>query len=242
MPLHASDLVDAITAAVPPDLASTSSVFVPLGAPSTSGKARATKEKECEEKKSKRVSPVPLSAAMLSSIVEHVNQRFRVVAASEAILRCSQGQGHDSWQSRGRAKKPPLESFARNLASSLMMPGDPSSRRDSEETRRNKSALLNKEEEEEREKEKELQISSEIEASACLLQLRKMADQLLLASLRKALDEVSDVVTYGKMPVQEWMNAAVPEQPLVIVTMNSTPFLSRQQSFASGLSADSACL
>ena len=231
MPLHASDLVDAITAAVPPDLASTSSVFVPLGAPSTSGKARASKEKEGEDKKSKKVLPVPLSAAMLSSMVEHVNQRFRVVAASEAILRCSQGQGHDSWQSRGRTKKPPVESFARNLANSLMMPGDPSSRRDSEETRRKKSAMLSREEEEDRGKEKdkerereraaELQISSEIEASACLLQLRKMADQLLLASLRKALDEVSDVVTYGKMPVQEWMNAAVPEQPLVIVTMIS---------------------
>ena len=215
MPLHASDLVDAIAAAVPPDLASSSSVYMPLGAPSTPGKAKALKQREGEEKKSKKVSPVPLSSAMLSSMVEHINQRFRVVATSEAILRCSV-QGPDSWQ-RGRAKKQPVESFARSLASSLMIPGNPSSRRDGEETRRKKSPLLSTREEEEdrgKERDKELQISAETEASACLLQLRKMADQLLLASLRKVLDEVSDVVTYGKIPVQEWMNAATPESSL----------------------------
>lgn len=249
MPLFASELIDTILAAVPSDLASRSSAFLPLGPPSVAAKIpRGKKDKEEEgSKKSKKASPLPLSAAMMLSIVEHITQCFGVVSASEAILRCST-QGHvEGRPHRGRRMIATADTFARALASSLIQPGVPqgpgsvsvNSRKDSDEMRKMKSVSKIVSDDEE-DRDSGLQIRSETEAAACLLQLRKIADQLLLASLRKTLDEVNDVATYGAMSVQEWMNTAPTEAALVAVTVSGTPFLSRHQSFATGLTIGSA--
>lgn len=57
-----------------------------------------------------------------------------------------------------------------------------------------------------KETEKVLLIKTEREAEKCLLLLRKIADQNLLISLRNTLEQINDVVTYGKMSVQEWIS------------------------------------
>jgi hypothetical protein len=248
MPLFASELIDTILMAVPSDLASRSTVFLPLGPPSVAAKVpRGRKDKEDDgSKKFKKPSPLPLSAAMMLSIAEHITQRFGVVTASEAILRCST-HGHGEGRPHRGRRMIPADTFARALASSLIQPGMPAgpgsvsvnTRKESDELKKMKSfSKIVSDDEEDRDS--GLQIRSETEAAACLLQLRKIADQLLLASLRKTLDEVNDVATFGTMSVQEWMNTAPPETTLVAVTVSGTPFLSRHQSFATGLTIGSA--
>lgn len=152
------------------------------------------------------------------------SSRFHAVSASENLIRGQTGQTGHNDNRRVSVKKNqrknstgglPSENFARGLVSSILSPGSKKSRKASF----GGAGLKNSEEEEDV---LPLEIRSEKEASACLLQLKKTSDQLLLAALRKTLDEVSDVVTYGKTSVQEWMN--------ISPDMSTTPFMSRQQS------------
>ena len=231
MPLLATELIDSIYSAVPPDLASRSSVFFPMAAPITgkaiSGGGRAVsaaaklreKASEPTQRVSIKVPSVPLSAAVLSVMLDHITRRFGAVAASESIVRASTASDGLRKSITSRAK--------RKGSTGSLMAGEMSSRGSSRKTARKASiggSVRSSEDEDERDS-IPLQIQSEKEAVSCLLHLRKTADQLLLASLRRTLDEVSDVVTYGKMSVQEWMNAA-PESGTAV----ATPFMSRQQS------------
>ena len=220
MPLLASELIDSIYLAVPLDLSSRSSVFLPLSVPVSVKTERGRSDSDSESSKRNRTKthPVPLSAAALSSMTDHVTSRF----ASFAESNITTGEGGTSDERRGSNPcKLKRKSSLQSLMNALQ-PGRSRSRKTSTEGSVKLNNNNNNDEEEEEDKETvPLQIRSEEDATSCLMQLKKTVDQLLLAALRKTLDEVSDVVTYGKVSVQEWMNAS-PES-------TATPFDRRLQ-------------
>ena len=214
MPLLASELIDSIYLAVPLDLSSRSSVFLPLSIPVSvkTERGRIDSDSESSKRNRTKMHPVPLSAAALSSMTDHVNSRF----ASFAESNITTGEGGTSEERRGsNPSKLKRKSSLQSLMNALQ-PGRSRSRKTSTE---GSMKVTNNNDDEEEEEEKEtipLQIKSEEDATSCLLHLKKTVDLLLLAALKKTLDEVSDVVTYGKVSVQEWMSEA-PE-------FTSTPF------------------
>ena len=239
MPIQAHDLIEAICSAVPADLASRSSMYLPLDLPSLSIKTKDRgKDTESESgvtRKSRTEQLVPLSATMLTKMIEQITQRFRVASASESIMHYKMQGPNESRNVRRahrsvrtNAHNTPDEHFARDLASTLKLSASKADsevvpvspiRRDSSnwKMRRSTSQLIS---EVDCRDDVELIIRSGTEASACLLKLLKITDQLLLSSARRTMDEVGDTVTFGKMTVQEWMTSALPEISLVAVTIS----------------------
>ena len=235
MPIQAHDLIEAICSAVPADLASRSSMYLPLDLPSLSMKTKDRgKDSESEPGVTRKM---PLSATMLTKMIEQISQRFRVASASESIMHYKmQGPNksrnvHRAHRSgRTNAHNTPDEHFARDLASTLklsaskaeseLVPVSPI-RRDSSnwKMRRSTSQLIS---EVDCKDDVGLIIRSGTEASSCLLKLLKITDQLLLSSARRTTDEVGDTVTFGKMTVQEWMTFVLPEISLAAVTISVT--------------------
>lgn len=237
MPLQAHELIESISSAVPTELASRSSIYVPLDLLSMSIKGK-DKSKDTDSdsgmiRKSRIEQQVPLSAAMLTNIIGQIAQRFRVVSASESIMHYKM-HGHNENKYVGRtkmsvhakARNASQGLFAHDLASSLKLsePGSVSGsgsvspiRRENSDWKMKRSAsqAIN---EEGCKDDVGLIIRSATEASACLLQLLKITDQLLYSSSRRTMDEVRDTVTFGKFTVQEWMTATPPGHPLAAVT------------------------
>lgn len=230
MPIQAHELIEAICSAVPADLASRSSMYLPLDPLSLSIKTKDRgKDTESESgvtRKRRKELLVPLSAIMLTKMIEQIRQRFRVASASESIMHYNI-QAHNESRDVRRALRSertnvhntPDEYFARDLASTLklsapkaeseLVPVSPI-RRDSSysKMRHSTSQVIS---EGDCKDDVGLIIRSPTEASSCLLELLKMTDQLLLSSARRTMDEVSDTVTFGKMTVQEWMTSVQPE-------------------------------
>lgn len=243
MPLQAYDLIESICSAVPTELASRSSMYVPLDLLSMSIKAK-DKGKDTDSepgviRKSRIEQKVYLSAAMLTNIIGQIAQRFRVVSASESIMHYKM-HGHNESKYVGRAKMSVHANarnvsqglFAHDLASSLKLsePGSVSGSGSVSPIRRENSDWKMKRSvsqaisDESCKDDVGLIIRSATEASACLLQLLKITDQLLFSSSRRTMDEVRDTVTFGKFTVQEWMTAAPPGYPLAAVTNSVTSF------------------
>lgn len=241
MPIQAHDLIESICSAVPVDLASWSSMYLPLDFLSLSIKTKDRgKDTESESgvtRKSRVEQLVPLSAVMLTKMTEQITQRFRVASASESIMHYRM-QGHNESRNVRRAQRSvrtnahntPDEYFARDLASTLklsaskaesgLVPVSPILRDSSDwKMRRSTSQLIS---EGDCKDDVGLIIRSSREASSCLLKLLKITDQLLMSSARRTMDEVGDTVTFGKMTVQEWMTSVLPEISLAAVTISVT--------------------
>lgn len=202
MPLLASELIDSIYLAVPLDLSSRSSVFLPLTVPvsAKTERGRADTDSESSKKNKAKIHPVPLSAAALSNMSDHINSKFMSFTDSYST------SGDCSTSEDRRGSTP---SYRKSSLQTLMNALQPGRCRSMKTGTEGIAKLSFDDEEEEGEKEiVPLQIKSEEDAISCLLHLRKISDQLLLLALKKTLDEVSDVVTYGKVTVQEWMNAS----------------------------------
>ena len=228
MPLHAHDLIEAICSAVPADLASRSTMYLPLDLVSitikTKDRGRDTDSESGVSRRSRIEQLVPLSAAMLANMTKQITQRFRVASASESIMQYKR-HGHNESRHLGsaqptvhtNARNAPQGFFARDIASSLKLsepvsapaPVPPLRRESSDWKMRSFASQIISDED--CKDDVGLIIRSATEASACLLQLMKITDQLLFSSARRTMDEVNDTVTFGSLTVQEWMAASLSE-------------------------------
>mmetsp|Transcript_24072 Transcript_24072/g.23137 ORF Transcript_24072/g.23137 Transcript_24072/m.23137 type:complete len:732 (+) Transcript_24072:2-2197(+) len=227
MPLKASELIESIVAAVPPDLASKSSSFLPLTVPSSSKGGLKISGDIIGEPPLTPLSPMPLSAVALTTMIDHITKMFHATSQSETPAQ-SNMPSRSGMSSRSRRKasitEPTTPQNELNGAVSPLISRSQSRKElrkgKSQKSRRGSTGLSRdssnddfdtRSEDSESNTVKEdsvLLIKGEKEATSCLLQLRKTIDGLLLSSLRTTQEAVNDVVTYGKMPVQEWMNMA----------------------------------
>jgi hypothetical protein len=181
------------------------------------------------------LSPLPLSAAALTAMIEHVTKTFQATSVAETPVLTRMPSRRGSRSSRrgsyidirknsvSEPSTPPNEwdrPTGRNSPTPMVRSASKrglkkfnmgKSRRGSLSRDSSWDDFDTRSEDSESNTVKDdgiLLIKGDKEATSCLLQLRKIVDGLLLSALRSTQEAVNDVVTYGKMPVQDWMNMA----------------------------------